>query len=82
MRCVLVVVFPLLAACEPVYVRADYVRHPSPRQARSFAHDATPDSCFRDPQACPAPPQPFDPAETHRPSLLPYKSGADVPSYD
>jgi hypothetical protein len=82
MRCMLVVAFALLAACEPVHVRADHGGHPGSRQARSAPPSATSDDCSRDPHACPAPPRPYDPAEAHLPSLLPYRPSPDVPSYD
>jgi len=83
MRCVLVLACLLLPACEAVYLRADHSGRVASQQiSRSASRGPGSEDCARDAQACPAPPRPYDPTETHLPSLLPYSPGPGVPSYD
>ncbi len=80
MRYFLLLAVVLVSSCAPTYSQSSgYAAYPRPpRHARPAGGS---DDCARDMRACPAPPPAYQPGQA-LPSLLPYSSGSQAPSYD
>ena len=83
MRYILVIAVLLLAACDPVYLerQGNTFTPYRPAAAHYSARNGRLNSCSKDPQYCPAPPQ-SSPEATHLPTLVPSSSMVAEPSYD